>query len=59
MCRSPVSPPHHESDHVSGGSVETIVYILTSGGRRIPALAKILVINRLMLELKNIIWLEN
>lgn len=42
MCRSPVSPPHHESDHVSGGSVETIVYILTSGGRRIPALAKIL-----------------
>ncbi|KAI3737386.1 hypothetical protein L2E82_27387 [Cichorium intybus] len=42
MCRSTVSPPHHESDHVSGGSDETIVYILTSGGRRIPAHAKIL-----------------
>ncbi|XP_024973014.1 BTB/POZ and TAZ domain-containing protein 1-like [Cynara cardunculus var. scolymus] len=42
MCRSPASPTEHESDHVLGGSVETIVYILTSGGRRIPANAKIM-----------------
>ncbi|KAI3512849.1 hypothetical protein L1887_20169 [Cichorium endivia] len=42
MCRIPAPHPDHESDHVSGGSVETIVYILTSGGRRIPAHAKIL-----------------
>ncbi|KAL4559763.1 hypothetical protein LXL04_031908 [Taraxacum kok-saghyz] len=42
MCRSPVSPPHHDSDHVNDGSVQAIVYILTSGRRRIPAHAKIL-----------------
>ncbi|KAI7732319.1 hypothetical protein M8C21_010058, partial [Ambrosia artemisiifolia] len=39
MCISSASPT---SDHASGDSVENIVYILTSGGRRIPAHAKIL-----------------
>ncbi|KAI3802531.1 hypothetical protein L1987_30664 [Smallanthus sonchifolius] len=42
MCRSTVSPPDCKSDHVSAESVETNLYILTSGGRRIPAHAKIL-----------------
>ncbi|KAJ0579766.1 putative chromatin remodeling & transcription regulator BTB-POZ family [Helianthus annuus] len=42
MCRSSVSPPVSNSGHVSGESVESIVYIVTSGGRRIPAHAKIL-----------------
>ncbi|XP_076918982.1 BTB/POZ and TAZ domain-containing protein 1-like [Bidens hawaiensis] len=43
MCRVPVSPPLRNSDdHVFAESVETSVYILTSGGRRIPANAKIL-----------------
>ncbi|KAK9060951.1 hypothetical protein SSX86_018131 [Deinandra increscens subsp. villosa] len=43
MCRSPVSPPVHNSDQFSGESVdETTLYIVTSGGRRIPAHAKVL-----------------
>lgn len=42
MCRSPVTPLVHDSDHVSPQSDEDIVYILTSGGRRIPAYSKIL-----------------
>ncbi|XP_076927649.1 BTB/POZ and TAZ domain-containing protein 1-like [Bidens hawaiensis] len=42
MCRVPVSPPVRKSDHVSAVYVETSVYILTSGGCRIPANAKIL-----------------
>ncbi|KAI7743786.1 hypothetical protein M8C21_004831 [Ambrosia artemisiifolia] len=45
MCRSSGSPPVHESDHVSTPStesVETSVYIITSGGRKIPAHANIL-----------------
>ncbi|XP_076901226.1 BTB/POZ and TAZ domain-containing protein 1-like [Bidens hawaiensis] len=43
MCRVPVSPPaRNSSDHVSAVSVETSICILTSGGRRIPANAKIL-----------------
>ncbi|KAD4585624.1 hypothetical protein R6Q59_035839 [Mikania micrantha] len=42
MCISSVSPLIHKPDHVSGDSVETNLYILTSGGRRIPASAKIL-----------------
>ncbi|MFS7910983.1 putative chromatin remodeling & transcription regulator BTB-POZ family [Helianthus anomalus] len=42
MCRSSGSPPDHQSDHVSSDSVETTVYISTSGGRTIPAHAQIL-----------------
>ncbi|KAJ0938612.1 putative chromatin remodeling & transcription regulator BTB-POZ family [Helianthus annuus] len=42
MCRSSGSPPDHQSDHVSTDSVETTVYISTSGGRTIPAHAQIL-----------------
>ncbi|KAK1436722.1 hypothetical protein QVD17_02504 [Tagetes erecta] len=42
MCRSSVSTPIHRPDHVSDESLETKLHILTSGGRTIPANAKIL-----------------
>ncbi|KAJ0587066.1 putative chromatin remodeling & transcription regulator BTB-POZ family [Helianthus annuus] len=50
MCRSSVSPPVNNSGQVSGEPVESIVYIVTSGGRRIPAHAKILASSSPVLE---------
>lgn len=52
MCRN---SPVHKPDHVSDEAFETsILYILTSRGRKIPAHAKLLVINQLLLPSTNI-----
>ncbi|KAI3499508.1 hypothetical protein L1887_35309 [Cichorium endivia] len=48
MCRRPTSPS--ESNDASGDSTETYIQIVTSGGRRIPAHAKILASASTVLE---------